>query len=269
MLFKIDYQKETPEIRDQIKKYESSKEEVKLQFGKTIKVPKFSIENEYSIDFWRHIGLFPNNELIDPRFEEKELYKTKINEFFDLLNEEDTKEREILNFIRDREAFFIIASLLRLYDFGHHCRYLFREFPLGTSYAVDFLIIGKGSGGYRLIFVELESVNGRITNAKGELGEVFRKGLNQVEDWKSWLDSNYSNLREIFNKSKGKYENLPKELIEYDSTRMYYVVIGGRRSDFSEKTYTLRRRLERNSIKLLHYDNLVDLSEDLINYGDY
>ncbi len=210
--------------------------------GEILSLQRFRLADRYSDDFWRHISLFPNHNLMDPRVEDISVYRKTLNRFVELVENRSTIERDILNFIRDERAYFIVASLLKKYDFGHHGRYFFREFQLGTSCKADFLIIGKGSGGYRLIFVEVENIYGRVTDKNGDLGEIFRKGLNQIDDWKTWLDSNYGSLREIFYKSKGKYENLPKELIDYDSTRINFVVIGGRRSDFNERTYTQRRR---------------------------
>ena len=63
---------------------------------------------------------------------------------------------------------------------GHHGAYLFPEFPLGTSYKADYLLIGNGSGGHEFIFIELENPKGNITLQNGELGNTFRKGILQV-----------------------------------------------------------------------------------------
>lgn len=252
-----------------MKRREESKEKLVLPDGEVLVLDRFRLKDRYSYEFWKHISLFPNHNLMDPRYEDKIMYQKTLTQFKELVENQNTQERDILNFIRDERAYFIIASLLIKYDFGHQGRYFFREFQMGTSCTADFLIIGKGSGGYRLIFIEMENVYGRVTDKNGDLGEIFRKGLNQIDDWKSWLDSNYSSIREVLYKSKGKYEDLPKELIDYDSTRIYFVVIGGRRSDFKEKTYTHRRRKEKNGIRLLHYDNLIDYSHKLIESGGY
>ncbi len=269
MLFEKDYSLETPEIKAELKRHEESKERIVCPDGEILVLERFSLANRHSLDYYKHISLFPNHNLMDPSFENRYPYKVSLSRFIELVENVSTLERDILNFIRDERAYFIVASLLKKYNFGHHGIYFFREFPLGISCAVDFLIIGKSSDGYKLIFVELENVYGRVTNDNGDLGEIFRKGLSQIEDWKSWLDSNYGSLKEVFYKLKGKYEDLPRELIEYDSTRMNFVVVGGRRSDFKDKTYTNRRRLEKNGIKLLHYDNLIDYSSDLLNSGAY
>ena len=70
--------------------------------------------------------------------------------------------------------------------------------------------------------------------------------------------------KEQFNKNTRNDISLPKELYEYDSTRINYVVIAGRRKDYSEKTYRLRREYQKNdNIYILHYDNLLDLIDSV------
>ncbi len=51
--------------------------------------------------------------------------------------------------------------------------------------------------------------------------------------------------------------DLPKEFYKSDRSRRHYVVVAGRRTDYTGKTYALRRELAKeNGILLLHYDNL-------------
>ena len=54
--------------------------------------------------------------------------------------------------------------------------------------------------------------------------------------------------------------------MKYDTTRMHYVVVAGLRSDFDEKTYRLQRdKLKKEDIKLLHYDNICDSADRLLD----
>jgi len=136
--------------------------------------------------------------------------------------------------------------------------YLFNEFPLSGTYFADYLIIGRSSFGLSLVFIELENIYDNITLGSGHFGETIRKGLNQVTDWKSWLDSNYTNLREKFLRQKGDHKDLPQELTDYDSTRIHFMVVAGRRRDYNQTTYRLRREIEPQRIRIIHYDNLLD-----------
>ena len=104
----------------------------------------------------------------------------------------------------------------------------------------------------------------------GHSGDAIRKGERQVTDWKYWLEANYATLYETFNKYKSVEKNLPIEFMKYDSTRVHYAVVAGRRSDFNERTYQLKRQKKLSeNILLLHYDNLYDSAKALIGELTY
>lgn len=106
-----------------------------------------------------YMSLFPNN-FLDPIDLKNENHLNELTEdYLKVLEQTNTNERSILNFISKNEAYFIIASLFKDYNFGHHEAYIFPEFMLGSSYKVDYLLIGKNSGGYEFVFVELEHPN--------------------------------------------------------------------------------------------------------------
>jgi len=145
-------------------------------------------------------SLFPNNYM-----DYVDLYNYKkmkaLNELY--LNEienDDATELSIKNVIGKNKLYHIIGSILKggQYHFGHHNLYIFPEFELGSSYKVDYLLVGLSSGGHQFVFVEMEHPNKNIVLRDGNFGEAIRKGINQVNDWRIWLDSNFSTLYEIF-----------------------------------------------------------------------
>ncbi|WP_181950451.1 Shedu anti-phage system protein SduA domain-containing protein [Shewanella woodyi] len=219
-----------------------------------------------------HVQLFPNN-FLDPIDLSKKLIenKDKLSRFKQLFDSEDLKERDILNFIRDEKSYFIVGSILkRNFRFGHHGVYLFREFPLGTSFRSDFLIVGLNSEGYHFVFVEFESPFGSITKKNGNIGSSIRKGIEQIDDWDHWIDSNFSTLKEIFLKQKSNDKSLPDEFISLDKTRVNYVVVSGLRKNFSQTTYRQRRKLfDDQSILLLHYGNVIEGAKYALSVGGY
>lgn len=215
--------------------------------------------------------LFPNNYLNTDNLNDKIKLKSIIGEFKSLLDK-NTTEREILNFINSNRAYYIIASVFVgfHYTFGHHNAFAFKEFELPPNYKVDYLLVGKNSGGYEFIFIELENSFGKITNSDGEFGNTIRKGIKQVSDWDSWLEGNYPALKLVYDRYKGSLEELPREFYELDKSRIHYVVVAGRRKDFNKKTYHLKRKLlKSNNILLLHYDNLLDSSDFLLKADNY
>lgn len=218
-----------------------------------------------------HTSLFPNNHLNEAKLSlEKFDYINKLQNFEKLLNDTKITERDILNYIRDNEAYFLIGSVLKNYtSYGHHDRYLFKEFKLPPDYQADFLVVGRNSEGYHFLFFELENPYNSITIKNGSFGSTIRKGIEQISDWRIWLEKNYSTLRNVFNKQLNPNEKLPTEFLEFDSSRMNYVVVAGRRTDFNDKTYRLRRENKKLGIHILHYDNLIDESLDLIKTCAY
>ena len=109
--------------------------------------------------------LFPNNYLDVAELRDVERLAAANEEFFSLLIDEACTERNILNFIKDKKYYHIIGSIIwgLSINIGNHGAYLFPEFQLGNSYKADYLLVGKSSGGYEFIFIELESPYGNIT----------------------------------------------------------------------------------------------------------
>lgn len=265
-LYNRDYNKLTPSENE--KWLSLRQEEVVGKLG------KLKIRRSRFLDYpkaARHfISLFPNNYLDIVELKDEEGLKSQLDQFRRLLDSDDVTERKILNFINQECAYFIIGSILKRYfHFGHHDAFLFPEFQLGNSYQVDHLLVGKSSDGWHFVFIELEAPVGNITIASGDLGSVFRKGLAQVSDWDAWLQARYSSLAETFNKSRGS-ERLPDEFFTLDKSRIHFVVIAGRRADFKEKTYRIRRtKNNENSEMILHYDNILDAAGYVIGELTY
>lgn len=263
-LFKRDYCTLTP---DELEEWNSLKhKEIDRKAG------RFSIRKLSFLDYPKavrhYLSLFPNNYLDIMELGHTERLKGLVKGLSQILDSGETKESDIISYLKQNEAFFIIGSLLKSYylKFGHHDAFVFPEFQLGNSFKVDYLIVGKGSGGFEFVLVELEAPSGNITMSKGELGTVFRKGLNQIEDWDSWIDSNYQSLKETFDKYKKPDATLPDEFTHLDKSRIHYAVIAGRRRDFTKKTYAISRKSNK---LILHYDNLLDSSKNIIGKNTY
>ena len=69
------------------------------------------------------------------------------------------KENDIQQYIKRTGKWFIPASILKDYDFGHHSAYLVSEQPLGAEYKVDYMLLGHNSIGHQIVLVEFEDVN--------------------------------------------------------------------------------------------------------------
>lgn len=215
-----------------------------------------------------YMSLFPNNYMDVQLLKDEIELEKQCDGFEELLTNRDITELDIKRYVQNNVFYHIPASIFSHYDFGHHEAVLFKEFPLGTKYIADYLLVGRASGGWQFIFVEFENPYGRITLADGNPGEAIRKGMNQIDEWKPFIEGYFSTLSAEF--EKYTKQPLPKEFTRFDSTRMHYVVVAGRRSDYNETTRLFQRRsdTERN-IKILHYDNILDDARNLIGAKTY
>lgn len=266
-LYDADYTKLSSE--DEAKYRSLQQTELVGKFGQfEIRRSRF---REYPKAVRHFIHLFPNNYLDIIELQDELPLNMLLESFQDLISSENVKERQILNFIVEKQAYFIVASILNKYfNFGHHEAYLFPEFQMGNSYQVDYLIIGKSSDGWHFVFVELEAVLGGITLSDGDLGSTFRKGMKQVFEWDTWLESRYASFSESLDKVKQLNSQLPQEFTQLDKSRIHYVIVAGRRNDFNDKTYRIRRKKQKDSSELLlHYDNLVDAAKNIIGKSSY
>jgi hypothetical protein len=221
---------------------------------------------EYPEAYRHYKSLFPNNhvELFD--WQNTGEMPELTDEFDKLVHNPSTTERDLLHFINHKPAYYIIGSLLLYHNFGHHDAYIFPEFSIGSGkYYADYLIIGKNSGGYEFLFVELEAPNGHtILKSNGHAGQATRLGCNQILDWKRNIASEFCLLTKEFTKQSKPNTELPNEFVKFDSTRFHYCVVSGLRKDYQDTTYYDRRLIKsEQNIDILHYDNLIDYSKKL------
>lgn len=216
----------------------------------------------------RHnLSLFPNNYMDIKELQDDFGLSEQCDRFEQLLTKH-ISELDIKRFIQDNKYYHLVASLFDGYCFGHHNAYVFKEFKLGTQFIADYVLVGKASSGHSFIFVEFENPYGNIIIGDGDFGDTIRKGINQINDWKNYIASNYSSISAEFKKYTTK--QLPDEFYTYDATRFHYIVVGGRRKDFTEKTRRLCRMQEQDGkIAIKHYDNLLETAQRIIGNLTY
>lgn len=264
------YQRDFMEITNEEKEKweEVQREELKDRII-GISTPNYSYKYPKAV---RHfLSLFPNHYMDYSELKDSEArFRELAAEYEVAIGDTTATELDLKSFFKDNEAYFIIASIVKNYDFGHHDLYLFPEFLLGNTFKADYLIVGKNSAGYHFIFVEMENPYNQITKMDGTLAGTFRKGTKQIDDWKHYLESNFSRLQETFNKYKNQTLTLPSEFLNYEPGRIHYVVVAGRREDFNDRTYREKRAYKDNQkIELLHYDNLYDSAIAIIGNNTY
>ena len=149
-----------------------------------------------------------------------------------------------MEFIKRNKKWFIPGSIFLDYNFGHHDAYLFPEQQLGNDYIVDYMLLGKNSDGYSIVFVVISTMNAE--------SESVRKGLTQIQDWKRWIDSNRDYLlRNIGLLQRG---------IDVPTFRFYYYLVVSRRDFMNQTALNVRSQniYERINTKIVTFDRLVD-----------
>lgn len=148
---------------------------------------------------------FPNNFMDFMLLRDEKVLNAQCDGFEALLRDRSISELDIKRYIQNNKYYHIPASIFSNYTFGHHEAVLFKEFPLGTQYVVDYLLAGRASGGWQFIFVEFENPYNNIVVKDGDWGMTVRKGLKQIRDWQAFIAANYAVLYEEFKNTHRRF----------------------------------------------------------------
>jgi hypothetical protein len=157
------------------------------------------------------------------------------------------------------QRFFTAHPEMLVQQLGAGCRWVIPKPQLGGQYEPDFMVARLDSNGLRWVAVELESptVEGLFTKTNGTPQEKLREGIQQIKDWKYWIESNLQTAR-----------NSPRDggcgLVGV-SPRIDGMVFIGRRSIF--RTDDQRRRHDiawSDHIQVHSYDWLLEETRKMI-----
>ena len=109
-------------------KYEEIREKEKFnQNGKMLLLGRRNLFREYPKAARYYQQLFPNNYLDIVELQDVDKLELLNIKFQELLNSK-CNEQELLKYIKENKAYFIIGSILKNYNFWHHESYIFRNF---------------------------------------------------------------------------------------------------------------------------------------------
>lgn len=122
-----------------------------------------------------------------------------VQEEFDLIRFENllatsTGEQEVTAFLRKypRALYWTFCS-----PGGHDC-YAFGEFPLGSQYKTDFILLNSYSGAWEAYFIELEPVDDPVFTKNRTPTKRVTTAIRQVDDWRDYVSRNLDYLRSEF-----------------------------------------------------------------------
>lgn len=149
----------------------------------------------------------------------------------------------------DLQAFFAENPFI-LSEQWPHGTHVVPKFRFGGQYVSDFLISEITSGGTFWILVELEPASAELVTRGGQLSQRVREGIQQVRDWKDWLDQN----RDLASRSISR-----NGLGLGDIQGVWGWVVVGRRSKVTPRFNTLRQQVfEGSNIEVITYDRLLE-----------
>ena len=102
--------------------------------------------------------------------------------------------------------------------------------------------------------MECESINGSIIIKDDVFGESIRKGKTQVENWSFYLEQQWNNVYYKLLEKANDDTSLPKEFTYYDSSRIHFLVVAGRRSEYTDVAQRRIREEEKHRVKITNYD---------------
>lgn len=199
---------------------------------------------------------FPNNIIWSGEIHRKEAQKE--SEAFKKVLDDSRIEDDIQSYIKSNKKWFIPASILKEYNFGHKENYLFPEMMLGSRYKVDYTICGRNSDGYHLLLIEFENANTPFINKDGNCeSKSVNSGFGQIKNWKNWMDDN----RQLF---LNEYRFTEKG-ISIPISRIQYCLVVSRRLYMDNLARERKNHLiyEVNNLNIINYDRICDYVEQL------
>jgi Domain of unknown function (DUF4263) len=182
-----------------------------------------------------------------------------------------TGERELLRFFA-KHPHAIYWTLCRA---GGHGRYVFREFPLGSSHVADFVLLNSYSGVWEIKFVELEPVSAKVFKA-GVPAKRFAGAIKQIDDWVTYFERHreqvradllrWARTRDLLGYTEREApSNFSGNLLADPATHLAVSshVFIGRRSVLSAEEHSQKARyLSRHTVEVATYDRILDLVRD-------
>ncbi len=181
-------------------------------------------------------------------------------------------EREVVAFLRDAPwvPYWTLCSA------SGHSRYAIFEFPLGSAYQCDLLILNSYSGVWKGYFVEFEPVDDPVFTRKGTPSQCLSVAQRQIDDWRQYVTENLGVLRADMVRCAKRFDrlgysdrrenpsNYSGDLLG-DPTSFFdatFIIVIGRSSRMTKETRALlgRYRSGRHT-EIATYDRLLSLAE--------
>jgi len=176
-----------------------------------------------------------------------------IRKWEDLLQDDQTTERDCLSFVQDHATLF----------FGQDpsAPIHLSEIRLGADYRIDFVTACDGySDGTSYTLWEFESPQTSPVRKDGKISSVLSGALDQVNDWARWLSQQHSLSRGLFPSYRWQYAHQP--IFER-------VIVIGRRDQAAQHKDKIWSRIHDRDITVISYDRFTDILKQRVFWDAY
>lgn len=173
---------------------------------------------------------------------DRTLINNVTNEWTELLNNKALKEEDYHQYLARHAGLF--------FSFGVNRLVVISKLRFGADYVADFVVpFDNGSYGFGYNIIELESPHANIYTSKGNPSARLTAAIQQILNWKSWVESNRTEAQKLFPSVQFKVYNNPNII--------YTVVIGTRENSaqYLDKRDILTRQTD---IKIRSFDSFTD-----------
>lgn len=189
-----------------------------------------------------------------------------------------TGEREICDFLKDNPE-ILRGGIYNPIAFGHN-DFVLHEFPFGSNYKSDFVVLMSESSRWNVNFIECEPVSDPIFTKELKPSNRLNSALSQIHDWMDYIRLNQAHIQRDLAKwclekdilkwpddgkglrnDTGDYLNDPACPIYFK----YYIFIG-RRSIENNIRKKMNQYCLQGILDIGTYDRFIDSAEKLEKY---
>lgn len=160
---------------------------------------------------------------------------------------------------------------------GGHNTYVLREFPLGSQFRADFIVITSYSGTWEVHVIELEPHDDHVFTQAGLPSSKLNTALRQINDWEDYIERNpmiradlarWCVSRDILGLHTGResptnYTGNRLNDIDSSISYHYYIFIGNRASMTDDSRKRRHQIAGSSDVKIFSYSRLVDIAGNI------
>lgn len=157
-----------------------------------------------------------------------------------------------------------------------HDRYAIYEFPLGSSFKCDLLLLNSYSGVWEAIFVEFEPVDDPVFTKNHVPSKCLAIAQRQIDDWRDYLLDNKDHIRKDMVRFAKKLDKLGYSCRKEEPSNLsgdrlsdpnsflrfkFKIIIGQSSQLDAEIRRLMARTYGHYDLEILSYDRLLYLAE--------